>query len=96
VLCAKLVEHLKDMQSFPVAYFFASPHAQSGGEPSLIIQSWIAQIAQFDPNVLEVVQRHSETGQKASESAIWSLFRSVVSKIAAMFSFLTGLMSIVG
>jgi ankyrin repeat protein len=80
VLCAKLVEYLKDMKTFPVAYFFASPHAQSGGEPSLILRSWMAQIAQLDSNVFEVVRRHSETGQRASESAIWSLFGSVLSE----------------
>jgi SpoVK/Ycf46/Vps4 family AAA+-type ATPase len=76
VLCAKLVEYLKEVKMFPVAYFFASPHAQSGGEPSLILRSWIAQIAQLDSNVFEVVRRHSEAGQRASEFAIWSLFRS--------------------
>lgn len=80
ILCAKLVEHLQDTQSFPVAYFFASPHAQSGGEPSFVLRSWIAQIAQLDSNVLEVVRRHSKSGHRASESAIWSLFRSIVSE----------------
>jgi len=90
VLCAKLVEHLKDIQLFPVAYFFVSPHAQSGGEPSLILRSWIAQIAQLDSNVLEVVRRNSEPGQRASESAIWSLFRSVVSENSSYAFILDG------
>ncbi|XTI84961.1 HET-domain-containing protein [Cenococcum geophilum] len=79
ILCASLVEHLKGMQSFPVASFFASPHAQSGGEPGSIIRSWIAQIAELDSDILELVRGHSEAGQRASESAIWSIFRSIVS-----------------
>ena len=80
VLCARLIEHLREMQSIPVVYFFASPHAQSGGEPSFIIRSWISQLARLDPDVLELVQRHSEVGQRASESTVWSLFGSIVSK----------------
>jgi ankyrin repeat protein len=79
VLCARLVEHLKAMHSFPVAYFFASPHAQSGGEPSFILRSWIAQIAQLDSDVLEFVQEHLDAGQRASESSVWSIFATIVS-----------------
>lgn len=80
MLCAKLVEDLKDKQSFPVACFFASPHAQSGGNPKFIIRSWISQIAQLDSNVLDLVRRHFEAERRASESAIWSLFESIVSE----------------
>ena len=79
ILCARLVEHFKGMQSFPVAYFFASPHAQSGGEPTFIIRSWIAQIAQLDSDILELLRGHSEAGQRASDSDVWSIFGSVVS-----------------
>ena len=79
ILCARLVEHFKGMQSFPVAYFFASPHAQSGGEPTFIIRSWIAQIAQLDLDILELLRGHSEAGQRALDSDVWSIFGSVVS-----------------
>ncbi|KAJ4286524.1 hypothetical protein N0V90_013224 [Kalmusia sp. IMI 367209] len=80
VLCAKLIEHLKGMQSFPVAYFFASPHAQSGGEPTFILRSWIAQTAQLDSGVLRLLLRYSEAGKRASDSAVWSVFESIVSE----------------
>jgi sigma54-dependent transcription regulator len=45
VLCARVVEHLKSERSNFVAYFFASPNAQSGGMPDFVVRSWIAQIA---------------------------------------------------
>ncbi len=80
VLCTKLIEHLTNLKSFPVAFFFASPHAQSGGDPSDIVRSWIAQMAQLDPNVLQLVLRQSKVEGKASSSVVWSLFRSVVSE----------------
>jgi ankyrin repeat protein len=79
VLCARLVEHLKGIQSNSIAYFFASPHAQSGGTPDFIIRSWIAQMAQLDPDVLELVRQNSGLGQKAPESVVWTLFESIVS-----------------
>jgi ankyrin repeat protein len=80
ILCARLVKYFEDMQRFPVAYFFASPHAQSGGEPSYIIRSWIAQVAQLDLETLELVGGYSEAGQRASESAVWSIFEAIVSQ----------------
>jgi ankyrin repeat protein len=80
ILCARLVKYFEDMQRFPVAYIFASPHAQSGGEPSHIIRSWIAQIAQLDLEALELVAGYSEAGQRASESTVWSIFEAIVSQ----------------
>ena len=85
ILGARLVEHFRCMQLFLVAYFFASPHAQSGGEPTSIIRSWIAQIAQLDSNILELIRGHSEAQGpearcRASESDIWSIFGSIVSQ----------------
>jgi ankyrin repeat protein len=90
VMCANLVEYLNAKESFPIAYFFASPHAQSGGDPSFIIRSWISQIAQLDLNVLSLVRRQCEAGGRASESAIWSLFESIVSEPRSYFFFLDG------
>ncbi|KAF2818037.1 hypothetical protein CC86DRAFT_310117, partial [Ophiobolus disseminans] len=81
VLCTRVVEHLKGSEPFPVVYFFASPHAQSGGEPSFIVRSWIAQMAQLDSDVLGLVQKHVVAGQRASEPIVWSLFRCIVSGI---------------
>ena len=90
VLCAKLVQYLKPKQLLPIAYFFASPHAQSGGDPSFIIRSWISQIAQLDSSILDLVQRHCEAGERASNSVIWSLFESIVSEGRSYTFFLDG------
>jgi ankyrin repeat protein len=79
VLCARVVEHLKSEHSNCVAYFFASPHAQSGGMPDFVVRSWIAQIAQLDPDVLQLVKQNSKPGQRASDPVIWDLFESIVS-----------------
>jgi ankyrin repeat protein len=79
VLCARVVEHLKSEQSNCVAYFFASPHAQSGGMPDFVVRSWIAQIAQLDPDVLQLVKQNYKPGQRASDPVVWELFESIVS-----------------
>jgi ankyrin repeat protein len=79
VLCARVVEHLKSEHSNCVAYFFASPHAQSGGMPDFVVRSWIAQIAQLDPDVLQLVKQNSKPGQRASDPVVWELFESIVS-----------------
>jgi ankyrin repeat protein len=79
VLCARVVEHLKSEPSNFVAYFFASPHAQSGGMPDFVIRSWIAQMAQLDPDVLQLVKQNSKPGQRASDPIVWRIFESIVS-----------------
>jgi ankyrin repeat protein len=79
VLCARVVEHLKSERSNFVAYFFASPNAQSGGMPDFVVRSWIAQIAQLDPDVLQLVKQNSKPGQRASDPVVWELFESIVS-----------------
>jgi ankyrin repeat protein len=79
VLCARIVEQLKSEQSKFVAYFFASPHAQSGGMPDFVVRSWIAQMAQLDPDVLQLVKQNSMSGQRASDIAVWKIFESIIS-----------------
>ena len=80
ILCASMVERLKSIQDLSVAYFFASPHAQSGGEPSFIIRSWITQIARLDSNFLELLLGHVEAGQMATTSTLWSIFGVIVAQ----------------
>jgi ankyrin repeat protein len=79
VLCARVVEHLKSEQSKFVAYFFASTHAQSGGMPDFVVRSWIAQMIQLDPDVMQLVKQHFKPGQRASDPVVWKLFESIVS-----------------
>lgn len=83
MLCATLVEHFKDMLAFPIAYFFSSAHAQSGGQPIGIVRSWIGQIARADTEALDLVRgfcERSEAGRVASETEIWSMFESIISQ----------------
>ena len=83
MLCATLVEHFKDNLAFPIAYFFASAHAQSGGRPIDIVRSWIGQIARADYEALDLVRGYcerSEAGRVASETEIWSMFESIISQ----------------
>lgn len=79
VLCARLVDHFKTMHSSHVSYFFASPHASSGGDLSYIIRSRISQIVRLDTEALSLIRRHSELGERASTSSVWSVFKAMVS-----------------
>ena len=66
VLCARIIEQLNSRLTSPIAYFFSSPHAQSGGQPSAIVRFWIAQIAQIDSDALDLVRgfcQRSEAGR---------------------------------
>ncbi|KAF2182975.1 hypothetical protein K469DRAFT_217806 [Zopfia rhizophila CBS 207.26] len=93
VLTARLIEHFKDSLASPMAYFFSSPHALSGGQPSDIVRSWIAQIAQAEPDTLELVRGYCErdgAGSTASESDIWSVFHSIMSQKRNYSLFLDG------
>jgi ankyrin repeat protein len=80
ILCASLVAHLKHLNTFPVAYFFASPHAQSGGDLGFIIRSWISQIARLNYDVRELLLGCFEPGERAQDSVIWRLFGSIISQ----------------
>ena len=79
VLCARIVEQLKSEQAKFVAYFFASPHAQSGGMPDFVVRSWIAQMAQLDPDVLQLVKQYSKSGQRAPDAVVWKIFEHILS-----------------
>jgi ankyrin repeat protein len=79
VLCARVVEHLKSEQWKFVAYFFASSHAQSGGMPDFVIRSWIAQMAQLDPDILQLVKQDFKPGQRVSDPVVWKIFESIIS-----------------
>ena len=44
ILCARLIRHLQDHASFPVAYFFCYFGEQTKRHPSNILRSWVAQL----------------------------------------------------
>lgn len=82
-LYTKLVEHFKERLALPIAYFFSSSHAQSGGRPSAIIRSWIGQIVRADSDALDMVRGYceqSKAGRVASETEIWFVFESIISQ----------------
>lgn len=83
VLCAKLVEHFKKTLAVPIAYFFSSAHAQSGGHPNAIIRFWIGQIVHANSDALDLVRGYcerSEAGRIASETDVWSVFEFIISQ----------------
>ena len=83
MLCARLIEHCQEKLAVPTAYFFSSAHAQSGGQPSLIVRSWIGQIARVDSDAMDLVRGYcerSEAGRVASETDVWSVFESIISQ----------------
>jgi ankyrin repeat protein len=93
VLCARIIQHFKKKSEFPVAYFFSSAHAQSGGQPSAIVRSWIGQIARIDSDALDLVRGYrerSESGWIASETDIWTVFESIISLKRKCALFLDG------
>jgi ankyrin repeat protein len=93
VLCARIIQHFKEKSDFLVAYFFSSAHAQSGGQPSAIVRSWIGQIARIDSDALDLVRGYrerSESGWLASETDIWTVFESIISLKRKYALFLDG------
>lgn len=53
VLCAQIINSLKDTSEGPVAYFFCSSENKTQQEPLAIIRSWIWQATDYHENALD-------------------------------------------
>ena len=92
VICAKIVEDFK-VSGVDIGYFFASSHAESGGEPEMAVRCWIAQAVHNNSEIQELVYGYlnaRESGQMAMEKEIWAIFEGLVSHNPDLTFFLDG------
>ncbi|KAF7510178.1 hypothetical protein GJ744_007077 [Endocarpon pusillum] len=93
VLCARLVQHLEELTTLPIAYVFSSSHVQAGGQPDGIIRSWISQWTKSDPAAFELVRDNLQSGKAgsvASQTEIWAVFKMIVSHVESCTCILDG------
>ena len=80
ILCSNVIRTFyADRRS--LAYFFSTDHARAGGDLDSIVRSWIAQLAQSNSGIRELVlqaRRGDNAGTRASIREVWSLFRSLL------------------
>ncbi|KAI9730211.1 MAG: hypothetical protein M1834_005975 [Cirrosporium novae-zelandiae] len=84
ILCARLIQHLKEVSTRPTVYLFSHNHVQAGGQPDGIVRSWISQIIRLNQDAFELAKetlQEDEIGQMASQNKTWVLFRSIVSQV---------------
>lgn len=93
ILCARLVQHVKQMLKLPTAYCFSSSHAQTSDELDGVMRSWIAQLTQNDESILDLVQllRHKQKTRRASKADLWGLLKEISSRSHSLVFVLDGL-----
>jgi hypothetical protein len=92
-LSAKIVEDLKQTSSLPVAFFFATHEDSRKREPLSILRSWIFQLAStrvcsFDE--VRMVQTRTTNRGNATDTELWSIFRSCLQRIGRCFLLVDG------
>ncbi|KFY82736.1 hypothetical protein V500_10357, partial [Pseudogymnoascus sp. VKM F-4518 (FW-2643)] len=92
-ICARVVEHLSTMLKHPLAYYFFSADFESGGDPFVIIRSWIVQLVACNRTAFEIAHEKLQTkdGHIASRTAIMNLFKLIVGSIPHCTFVLDGL-----
>lgn len=78
VLCASIIEHIKNKQQEPVAYYFFSSGLENHRGPIVAMRSWIHHITLVNKSVRDVVRRKWRQGVMASQAVIIQLFREAI------------------
>ncbi|KAI9039181.1 uncharacterized protein KD926_009815 [Aspergillus affinis] len=83
VLCAYIVQELRNKTQFPVYYIFCSAESESLRDPSSILRTWIYQALYNEESVLEAVLQYLETCERtrATYSDLCHLLREALSHI---------------
>jgi ankyrin repeat protein len=81
VLCARVVQHLQNSQSAPVASFFCVSEANR--QPLDIIRSWVAQMVNKNQDALEAASEvyRGKEARAATTSDVWQLLRNISLRI---------------
>ncbi|KPM35923.1 hypothetical protein AK830_g10649 [Neonectria ditissima] len=80
ILCANMVEHMTKTLQTPVAHFFFSPDSDSRENLSVVLRSWLSQVASQHEGAFECLLRRYEDDANpiATPHTIVSLFEQVV------------------
>ncbi|MCJ1380976.1 hypothetical protein MMC17_004085 [Xylographa soralifera] len=84
ILCAKIVQYLRDSSPSTLTYFFSSNHVQAGGQPEGILRFWVSEMVRINQDALKLVRgslQESEGSRVASQAEIWTVFKIIVSQI---------------
>lgn len=93
ILCARIVQHVKETLKLPVAHCFSWTYAQTANQLDDVIRSWIVQMARESEQILDLVQevRHKHKARRASKYDIWTLLRDISLQSRACVFILDGL-----
>lgn len=80
VLCARIIEHIKDEKKEAIAYYFFSPDPENHIDPMVAIRSWIYQMALLNASVLDAVstKRKQDVRARASQAVILELLQTAI------------------
>lgn len=92
ILCARLIEHVSQINTLPVAHFFCVGANDAKRQPQAIMRSWIAQLVNQNEDALTTVGDfyNRKAAQRATESDIWQMFKLVNSNIGTCFFAIDG------
>lgn len=79
ILCARLIDYLRNDLHKPVAYFFCSFFDESKRQPRSILRSWVAQLILQQNVAMEVTKAAylERQASKATEQDLWLLFKQI-------------------
>ena len=92
ILCARLIEHLSQKGTLPVAHFFCVGANDAKRQPGAIIRSWVAQLVNQNEDALRTVANfyNQKAARRATESDIWQMFKLVNLNIGTCFFAIDG------
>ena len=92
VLCASIIQHLKDENPGGVAYFFCVSDDEAKRQPLAIVRSWVAQMVRQNQEALAAAQEayHGKEGRLATTSDVWQLFKNICQRIPNCFFVVDG------
>ena len=94
ILCAKIVQYLKDSSPSTLTYLFSSNHVQAGGQPEGILRFWVSEMVRINQDTLGLIRdslQRGEGSRVASQTEIWAVFEIIVSQIPGCTFVLDGL-----
>ena len=83
ILCARLIDYLRNDLHKPVAYFFCSFSDESKSQPRSILRSWVAQLTLQQNSAMEVAKAAYLERQSsgATEQDLWLLLKRIHAQV---------------
>ncbi|KAJ4248793.1 hypothetical protein NW762_012631 [Fusarium torreyae] len=78
-ISARIIQHLEEQKSGPIAYFFCVADHEGKRDPYAILRSWLTQLLSQDEEVLKMVseERKSKSGKPLTNDGMWKLFVAI-------------------